>query len=193
MPNLSLLVARLRGRATCVLARNARVLAQARIVNLRNDSRLISIGEGSVVRGELLVYAHGGEIVVGDHCYIGPGTRLWSAARISLGNFVLIAHNVDIFDNLTHPLDPVARRSHFRAILHSGHPKQDDLAEASITIGDDVWIAAGACIMRGITIGSGAVIAARAVVTADVPPLAVVAGNPARTVRYLPRPDGFGA
>ena len=53
-----------------------------------------------------------------------------------------------------------------------------------MTIGNDVWIGSGAMILSGVTIGDGAVVAARAVVTKDVPPYAIVAGNPARLVRY---------
>jgi acetyltransferase-like isoleucine patch superfamily enzyme len=55
---------------------------------------------------------------------------------------------------------------------------------ARITIGSDVWIGEGALIRRGVTIGDGAVVAARAVVTRDVPPYAIVGGNPAKVLRY---------
>jgi lipopolysaccharide biosynthesis protein len=51
-------------------------------------------------------------------------------------------------------------------------------------IGNDVWIGAGALLKRGITVGHGAVIGARALVTRDVPPYAIVAGSPARIIRY---------
>jgi len=54
-----------------------------------------------------------------------------------------------------------------------------------IKIGDDVWIGAGAIILPGVTIGEGAIIGAGAVVTKDVPPFAVVAGNPARILKYV--------
>ena len=57
-------------------------------------------------------------------------------------------------------------------------------------VGHDVWIGFRATLLAGVTIGSGAVVAADAVVTRDVPPYAVVAGNPARVVRYrLPEPE----
>ena len=60
-----------------------------------------------------------------------------------------------------------------------GHPS----SKGDVRIGNDVWIGMGALILSGVTIGDGAVIAARAVVSGDVPPYAIVAGNPARVVR----------
>jgi acetyltransferase-like isoleucine patch superfamily enzyme len=58
----------------------------------------------------------------------------------------------------------------------------------SIEIGDDVWIAEGATVLGGVTIGEGAVVAAHAVVTKDVPPRCVAAGNPARVIREIESP-----
>ena len=74
-----------------------------------------------------------------------------------------------------HPLDPIRRRSEAAPL--------EDLRQ--ITVGDDVWIAEGATILGGVTIGDGAVIGAHAVVTKDVAPRTVVAGNPARLVKTL--------
>ena len=54
-----------------------------------------------------------------------------------------------------------------------------------IRIGDDVWIGAGAIILPGVTIGEGAVVGAGAVVTKDIPPFAIVVGNPAKIIRYI--------
>ena len=146
---------------------------------------LIGIGSHSIVEGELQVFAHGGQIAIGSWCYIGAGSRLWSGAGISVGNRVLISHNVNIFDNRTHPISPVARHQHFKAIVVSGHPKKIDLGGIPVVIEDDAWIAAGAMVLRGIRVGEGAIVAAGAIVTHDVPPFSIVAGNPARLVREL--------
>jgi acetyltransferase-like isoleucine patch superfamily enzyme len=88
-------------------------------------------------------------------------------------------------DSLTHPLDAASRHLHFKAILSGGHPEKIDLGERPVAICDDAWIAAGATVLRGVTIGNGSVVAAGAVVTDDVPPFTIVAGNPARVVRTL--------
>ncbi len=181
--NLHYLLRRLTGRPTCEKHETARIGMSARIINIGGNSALIKIGAGTTVDGHLLTFAHGGSISLGQWCYVGEGSRIWSAARIEIGDRVMISHNVNIFDNLTHPIDPVARHHHFREISVRGHPQAIDLGERPVRIEDDAWIAAGAMILRGVTVGYGAIVGAGAVVTRDVPALAMVAGNPARIIR----------
>ncbi len=173
------------GRATCVKASSARLTSRARIVNIQSLSERIRIGERSVVEAELLVFRHGGAIVIGAWCYVGVGTRIWSGASVAIGDRVLIAHNVNIIDNQTHPISPQARHRHCVDIFTSGHPANIQLGDKPIVIEDDAWIAAGVIVLRGVRIGRGAIVAAGAVVTADVPAYCVVAGNPARVIRRL--------
>lgn len=92
-------------------------------------------------------------------------------ARIVIGNRVSIAPRVMLLA-LSH-----ANASKIRSEI--------DTSKHQITIGDDVWIGAGAIILNGITIGTGAVIGAGAVVTKDVNPYTIVAGNPARKIRDI--------
>ncbi|HEY6896904.1 MAG TPA: acyltransferase [Rhodocyclaceae bacterium] len=183
--NLDHLLQRLLGRATCVLGPGARLTRHARIRNIRGDSQSITVGEHSVIAGELLSFRHGGSIAIGRWCYVGEGSRIWSAGSIRIGDRVLISHNVNIFDSLTHPLSAKQRHQQFRAIAQSGHPQSIDLGERPITIGDDAWIGANASILRGVSIGIGAVVAIGAVVTHDVAPYTIVGGNPAKTIREL--------
>jgi acetyltransferase-like isoleucine patch superfamily enzyme len=173
------------GRATCVLAANARLSARARILNAGGSSARIQIGRNSVVEGELFVFAHGGTITIGEWCYIGPGTRLWSAASLSVGDRVLISHGVNVFDSLTHPLGARLRHHQFKEIATRGHPRSIDLSERPVIIEDDAWIGAGAFVLKGVRVGSRSVVGAGALVTRDVPPGVVVAGNPARIIRAL--------
>ena len=178
-------LARLRGRATATIEPGARLLDSARIYNMGKRDDDILVGSGSIIRGELVRFAHGGKITIGKLCYIGEGTRVWSGAHISIGDHVLIAHNVSIFDNLTHPIDWQERRDHFGAIATTGHPVDIDLGDRPVEIGDDVWIGAHALVLRGVKIGDRAIVAAGAVVTRDVPADTIVAGNPAKPVRQL--------
>lgn len=168
----------------------ARIGSVARIINMSKSSSSIRIGASSIVNGSLLTFAHGGRIAVGAWCYVGEGSRIWSGKQIYIGDRVMISHNVNIFDNLTHPIDPTLRHWHFRAITTTGHPEQIDLGERPVRIEDDAWIAAGATVLRGVTIGKAAIVGAGAVVTHDVPPFSVVAGNPARVLRFLTPAEG---
>lgn len=183
--NFHYLARRLAGRATCDLAKGAVVLPGARILNASGSSERIRIGSQSLIEGELFIFAHGGRISIGQSCFIGPGSRIWSAGEIRIGDRVLISHNVNVFDSLTHPLSPRLRHAQFQAIASSGHPKSIDLAEEPVTIGDDAWIGAGATILKGVSVGACAIVGAGSVVTHEVPRAAIVAGNPAKLIRVL--------
>jgi acetyltransferase-like isoleucine patch superfamily enzyme len=183
--NLDYWIQRLIGRATCRLRQGAVLGFPARIRNIRGDSDKIIVGAHSHIFGELLTFAHGGEIRIGEWCYVGEGTRIWSAASIEIGDRVLISHSANIFDSLTHPLRVAARHEQVRQIFQQGHPQQLSLDEKPVKIGDDAWIGAGAMVMRGVTVGNGGIVAAGAVVTRDVPPYTIMAGNPAVVIREL--------
>jgi acetyltransferase-like isoleucine patch superfamily enzyme len=183
--NPHLWLRRLRGKPTLKLGPGSSVGSTARILNASKSSACIQVGASSRIEGELFVFAHGGHISIGDWCFVGPGARLWSAVQLSIGDRVLISHNCNVMDSLTHPVDAAARHTQFKAIITQGHPTLIDLDEKPVRIENDAWICAGATILRGVTIGAGAIVGAGAVVTHDVPPFTVVAGNPARVVRNL--------
>jgi acetyltransferase-like isoleucine patch superfamily enzyme len=117
------------------------------------------------------------ELVIGDHSFIGHQCSFRVARSLKIGRHCLIAGGVLIADYDGHPLDPFKRRSNETVGLSDIRP---------VEIGDDVWIGAGAVILKGVKIGSRAVIGAHAVVTRDVPADTIVAGNPAVVVKQLP-------
>lgn len=169
----------------CVSGPATRFYATAVVENNGEDDA-IQIGTNTHIRGELMIFGHGGEIVIGDHCFIGEQSRIWSAKQISIGDRVLISHLVSIFDSQTHPLNPQARHQQFLDIIATGHPNELDLDEKPVRIENDVWIGAHSVILAGVTIGEGAVVGAGSVVTKDVEPYSVVAGNPATLIKKLP-------
>ncbi|MFC1773125.1 acyltransferase [Pseudomonadota bacterium] len=183
--NLDYLLQRLLGRATCSLGSGAKLHSKARIRNALGKSEHIRIGPHSFIQGELLLFAHGGDIELGEWCYVGEGTRIWSAKRIVIEDRVLISHNVNIFDSLTHPLSAAARHAQFRSISTSGHPSDIDLNEKEVHIHSDVLLGANTIVLSGVSVGQGAIVGAGSVVTHDVPPNTIVAGNPARIIREL--------
>ena len=73
-----------------------------KIYNLQNNKQKIRIGEKTQVYGELHLFSYGGEIVIGDRCFIGENTKIWSGNKIIIGNDVLISHNVNIVDTNSH-------------------------------------------------------------------------------------------
>lgn len=176
-------VRRVLGRATCQRAPGSRILKTARIVNIFGENSRIVLGENAVVAGELLTFAHGGLIDIGKWSFVGPGTRIWSGASVKVGDRVLISHNVNILDNLAHPLDASARHEHFKRMMTEGHPRDVELGDRPIVIEDDAWIGAGAIILRGVTIGRRSIVGAGAVVASNVPDDVTVVGNPARVIR----------
>jgi acetyltransferase-like isoleucine patch superfamily enzyme len=133
-----------------------------------------------------MLFASGGSISVGQNSFIGEGTRIWSAAGVSIGNNVLISYNCNIIDTNSHELDHLERADGFRRLVSQGYPKdQGSVDNAQITIGDYAWISFNSTILKGVKIGEGAIVAAGSVVTKDVPPFTLVGGNPARVLRNL--------
>ena len=170
-------------RKKCILGKGSKVFEEAEVANMLKDPSAIVIGENTMIRGDLVVFAHGGRIEIGDYCFLGAGSRIWSGDHIKVGNRVLIAHNVNITDNISHPVDAGERHEHYKAILQGGFPKTSPgTKDKAVSIGDDVWIGFNAVIMKGVTIGEKSIIGAGAMVLHDVPPYTIVGGNPAKVI-----------
>jgi acetyltransferase-like isoleucine patch superfamily enzyme len=183
-------ISALKFRLSSSVQPGARFAWGADVTNILGDRKAIRIGRNTVVAGQLLTFGHGGDIEIGEWCFVGPGSRIWSAASIRIGNRVLISHNVNVHDSDSHPLDAAQRHAQYAAIVQRGHPREGgNIRAASIVIGDDAWIGFNAIVLKGVTIGAGAIVAAGAVVTDDVAPWSVVAGNPATVVRSAREPQ----
>lgn len=130
----------------------------------------ISIGSRTIVHPGALLLPYGGAIEIGDDCSVNPYTILYGHGGLTIGNGVRIAtHCVIIPANhrFDDPETPIRLQGESRL---------------GVSIEHDVWIGAHATILDGVTIGSGAVIAAGAVVNREVPAGALVAGVPAKVV-----------
>lgn len=130
----------------------------------------------------------GNNVEIGDYTYGMPKVLQWGEnANLRIGKFCSIAEEVKIFLGGNHRMDWVTTYP-FNSIDHfinegkdiKGHPH----SKGDVVIGNDVWIGWGAVIMSGVNIGTGAVVGAYAIVTKDVAPYEVVAGNPAKHIRY---------
>ena len=123
---------------------------------------------------------------IGEYTYGNPIVYFEGDGKLKIGKFSSIAFdNVNIFLGGNHRVDwattyPFNMIADFPEASHiTGHPS----SKGDVVIGNDVWIGMHATILSGVTIGDGAVVAAHAVVTKDVPPYAIVAGNPAKVVK----------
>lgn len=108
--------------------------------------------------------APGAALTIGDQTYVNAGTRLHCRSSVVIGARCMFSWDVLVVDSDYHHLD-------------------DQAVDAPVRIGDQVWIGARAQILKGVTIGDGAVVAAGSVVTRDVEPHTLVGGSPARPLR----------
>jgi acetyltransferase-like isoleucine patch superfamily enzyme len=110
-----------------------------------------------------------GEVSFGSQIALAAYVHIWGKGGVKIGNRVMIGTHTSI-SSLTHDYET--------KVMYGRTLKKP------VTIEDDVWIGSNAVIMPGVTIGCGAVVGAGAVVTKDVPPMAIVAGVPARILKY---------
>jgi acetyltransferase-like isoleucine patch superfamily enzyme len=112
----------------------------------------------------------GVHIRVGRDIFVNQNCTFYDLGGIDIGDAVMIGPNVSLITS-GHPVEPSRRR--------------DGVVAKPIVIERNVWIAAGATVIGGVTVGENSVVAAGAVVTRDVPANTLVAGNPARVVRSI--------
>lgn len=107
--------------------------------------------------------------------------------KLIIKNYVSIAQNVSFILNADHYTTHISTYPFKVKILQS--QLSESFGKGNIIINDDVWIGYGATILSGVHIGQGAVVAAGAVVTSDIPPYAIVGGVPAKVIKYRFKPE----
>lgn len=156
-----------------------RVKALLRQYNQTSDARerslllkrlLGSVGHGAIIEPPFHC-TYGGNTHLGDHVYLNFSCVILDNNAVRIGHHVMIGPAVQIY-TAAHPMEAETR---IRGL---------EVAKP-ITIEDEVWIGGGAILLPGVTVGRAAVVGAGAVVTRDVPPRVVVAGNPARVIREI--------
>lgn len=141
----------------------------------------IHVGKGSILKDCF---------ILASELHIGRNTSLWGPNidihsmlnPVRIGSFCSIARNVSL-QEYNHRTDRCSSYFFSSNIFNEGM-EQDIMSRGPITIGNDVWIASQVVIGSGATIGDGAVIGANSLVLGEIPPYAVVAGSPARVLRY---------
>ncbi|MEN6616248.1 MAG: acyltransferase [Syntrophorhabdus sp.] len=117
------------------------------------------------------------KLKIGNNTYIGARNNFAVAQEITIGNNCYFADDIIVRDNDGHPVDYLQRRANMPVSRHDVKP---------VRIGDDVWIGSNVTILKGVTIGDRAIVAAHSLVKSDVPPDTVVGGNPAKVIKDLP-------
>ena len=160
-------------------------------LNIRSaeDRVYLIIGDDSVINATInMGNCH---VKIGDRVMINNGTTFYCINGITIGNDVMISWGCTLIDNNSHSLISAERAKELATAKQEyedgtiGNNTDWSLVKnAPIVIKDKAWIGFNSIIMKGVTIGEGAVVAAGSVVTKDVPDYAVVSGNPATVIKY---------
>lgn len=171
-------------------------------IMLRNDCldmrltpenrKYVTVGERGLIKAQFTFETPQGEVHIGNNTHIG-GAQFICRSRIDVGNDVTMAWGITLYDHDSHSTNWEYRK-HDNEQCYEDYVKTGNniankdwshVNSAPIRIEDKVWIGMDTLILKGVTIGEGSVVAARSVVTKDVPPYSLVAGNPARVVKSL--------
>jgi maltose O-acetyltransferase len=156
---------------------------KSKIVLLNNSNKNdIVLGDRCVIFGTL-ISTNNGKITFEENTQIGYNTIVGSVNSIIIRKGTVISNDVTIIDNNNHSVNPLDR------IIMQNSPVGSELrgwkfsVSKPIEIGENVWIGQFSRINKGVVIGDNVVVAANSVVTKDVPPNCIVAGNPAKIVK----------
>jgi len=144
---------------------------------------VIRVGRQSILNCRIAFDSSEGRVEIGDRCYIGA-SLLVCHTSIRIESDAIISWGVTIVDHDSHSLDWEHRSSDILD-WHENRKNWDHVKIRPVHIEEKVWIGFGVSILKGVRIGACSVVAAGSVVTKDVPPYSLVAGNPARVVRTL--------
>jgi acetyltransferase-like isoleucine patch superfamily enzyme len=142
----------------------------------------IDVDRDTMIPGSLVFDRENATISIGKRVFIS-GTII-AAEKIAIGDDVMISWGVTIVDHNSHSIS-FSERADDVTNWRKGKKDWTHVKVAPVTICDKVWIGFNALILKGVTIGEGAVVGAGAVVTKDVPAWTIVGGNPARIIREI--------
>ena len=145
--------------------KSGKLLRMEKGVRVIKNNGTITLGDKVLLHRYVKLSAYGGKIEIGNNSYIGDRTEIHAGESVKIGNNVNIAWDCNILDRDYHAFNG------------------DSEVVKPVVIEDHVWIGVRSIILKGVTIGEGAVVAAGSVVTRDVPAGCLVAGNPAKVMK----------
>lgn len=143
----------------------------------------LTVGHHCFIRDKIVFERPDARLSVGDRTYLGNGL-IAIAQSVDIGSDVMFGWGVTVVDHNSHSLRFSERQGDTERWLR-GQKEWSQVKIGAVIIQDKVWIGFNATVLKGVTIGEGAVVAAGAIVTKSVPPWTVAAGNPAKIIKEL--------
>jgi acetyltransferase-like isoleucine patch superfamily enzyme len=156
-------------------------ISQSRITLKENC--LVTVNENSQVNGTISFDNKNAKVSIGKRSFVNA--IIVSAKSIEIGDDVMIAWGTTVVDHNSHSIS-FSKRSEDVKNWMQGYKDWTHVKISPVKICDKVWIGFNVIILKGVTIGEGSVVGAGSVVTKDVPPWTIVAGNPAKIIREIP-------
>jgi acetyltransferase-like isoleucine patch superfamily enzyme len=151
----------------------------------------LTIGKDSLISGNFNFESSSGKITIGNRTFIG-GSSFICVEEIEIGNDIMISWGCTIVDNNSHSINWPDRKNDvidWKKGVDEGqigkYKNWENVVKAKVTIKDKAWIGFNSTIMKGVTIGEGAIIASGSVVTKNVPDWTIVGGNPAKVIKQI--------
>ena len=161
-------------------------------IRSKEVKKYLKIGRQSLLNGRYVIENSNGKIEIGDRTFIGGGTFI-SINSIIVGNDVMFSWGCTVMDNDAHSLnwsdrvnDVLDWKKGIEQNQIGEYKNWSKVESAPIVIKDKCWIGFNSIILKGVTMGEGAIIGSGSVVTKDVPDWTIVAGNPAKIIREIP-------
>ena len=142
----------------------------------------VIVGSDCIIYCHIIIYNPDVKIVIGDRVFIGHGTTLFANRKIEIKEDILISWGCTLIDTNAHALKWEDRKNDV-INWRSGKKDWSKVEDKEIVINSKSWIGFNSIILKGVTVGEGAIVAAGSVVTKSVDPFTVVAGNPAVFVK----------
>lgn len=160
------------------------------LIDRRAAGAEINIGANCLIQGQIVAERNESRVHLADRVLLGGGSVIDCALSVTVESNVLISYGCVIADSNNHSLFPELRINDLATWMDGRRHDWSYSEMAPIRICEGTWIGARSIILKGVTIGAGAVVGMGSVVTRDVPPRTVVGGNPARVIREIGPPPG---
>lgn len=163
------------------------------ITQPESKKKYLKIGDDTVLSCEIIFESKSGEVLIGNNTFIG-GSYIICRSKIEFGDNIFVAWGSYFYDHDSHSIDYNERINDLRLQVANLRNGEDIISGKNwgvvnskpIKIHSNAWIGMNCLILKGVTVGEGAIVGAGSVVTRDVPPWTIVGGNPARVLKEVP-------